>query len=289
MNDIAIEPLHPNFGAEVRGLDLSVPLNSNEVRLISDSMDRFSLLVFRGQAMTDNAHLELTRHLGEPEPSHGKQGITGEIDYFGSIGNVIDGTTKLGNDDVQTQFLRGNELWHTDSSFRKLPAKFSINHAYEVPGAGGDTQFVSTRVAYEKLDTAARERIDDLYVLHDYVFSRSQVAPVDPRHAASLPPVEHKLVQTNPNNGCKNFYVGSHARSIVDWDGIAGRELIDGLLESATSNDAIITHQWQVGDTVIWDNRCLLHRGTGYDADKWRRLMRQTRVAGDPIISLARH
>jgi alpha-ketoglutarate-dependent 2,4-dichlorophenoxyacetate dioxygenase len=106
------------------------------------------------------------------------------------------------------------------------------------------------------------------------------VAPVDPKHAASLPPIPHKLVRTNPANGRKNFYVGSHARSIVGWHGVQSRELIDGLLERASQPAYIHALRWQVGDTVIWDNRCLLHRGAGYDADRWRRRMRQTRVAG---------
>ena len=119
--------------------------------------------------------------------------------------------------------------------------------------------------------------IDPLHVIHDYVFSRSQVAPVDPNHAASLPPIEQKLVRENPRNGLKNYYVGSHARSIVGWSGIESRKLIDELTEQATRPQDVYAHQWQVGDTVIWDNRCLLHRGGGYDADRWRRRMRQTR------------
>jgi len=149
-----------------------------------------------------------------------------------------------------------------------------------VPGEGGVTEYVSQRAAYAALPESMQATIDPLRVLHDYVFSRSQVAPVDPNHAASLPPIEHRLVRTNPKNGSKNYYVGSHARSIVDFSGIDGRKLIDELVERATAPEQIYAHQWQVGDTVIWDNRCVLHRGLGYDADRWRRLMRQTRVSG---------
>ena len=280
MKNLTLEPLHSKFGARVLGVDLTAPISSTLATLIAEAMDEYSLLLFPAQQLNDAAHLRLTEALGEPEPNHVKFGATGEIDYFATIGNVIDAHTHKNNADPHTRYQAGNNLWHSDSSFRLVPAKFSINHAYEVPGAGGATQFASQRVAYASLDPREQMRIDDLQVLHDYVFSRSQVAPVDPNHAASLPPIAHRLVRSNPGNGKKNYYVGSHARSIVGYSGVASRELIDGLLATATVASAVYTHEWQVGDTVIWDNRCLLHRGTGYDADRYRRLMRQTRVAG---------
>ena len=179
-----------------------------------------------------------------------------------------------------TRYQTGNEVWHSDSSFRLVPSFVSITHAYEVPGEGGETRFASMRAAYARLPETLRTRIDPLHVLHDYVFSRSRVAPVDPNHAASLPPVVHRLVRRNPANGLGNYYVGSHARSIVGWSGIESRALLDDLLRRATRPEDVYSHRWQVGDTLIWDNRCLLHRGAGYDADRWRRRMRQTRVSG---------
>lgn len=280
MSQLEFEPLHPSFGARVTGVDLTNPLSDQTVDDIRGGMDEYSFLCFPEQAMTDEAQLALTMHLGEPEPNHVKFGQTGVVDYFGTVGNVVDAHTKKGNDDQHTRYQTGNNLWHTDSSFRLVPAKFSINHAYEVPGEGGETEFVSTRAAYERLLGEKQAEINPLHVLHDYVFSRSQVAPVDPNHAASLPPIEHKMVRINPGNGRKNYYVGSHARSVIGWAGIESRKLIDTLLEQATRVKDVYAHKWAVGDTVIWDNRCLLHRGAGYDADRWRRLMRQTRVAG---------
>ncbi len=286
MSQLQFEPLHEDFGARVSGIDLSAALSDEVVRTISDAMDEYSLLFFPDQSMTDDAQLTLTRRLGEPEPNHVTFGATGEIDYFGTIGNVIDEQTHKGNSDPHTRYQSGNNLWHTDSSFRLVPAKFSISHAYEVPGDGGETQFASTRCGYSRLSATMQTTIDALHVLHDYVFSRSQVAPVDPNHAASLPPIEHKLVRTNPRNGHNNYYVGSHARSIIGWSGIESRKLIDDLLERTVARHYVYTHRWRVGDTMIWDNRCLVHRGLGYDADRWRRLTRQTRVAGDgPTLS----
>jgi len=286
MSKIQFEPLHELFGARVTGIDLTAPLSDASVVAINRAMDEYSLLCFPDQDMTDEAQLALTRRLGEPEPNHVTFGATGKIDYFATIGNVIDAQNKKGNDDAHTLYQRGNNMWHSDSSFRLVPTKFSINHSYEAPGEGGETEFVSQRVAYARLPESLKSKIDPLHVLHDYVYSRSQVAPVDPNHAASLPPIEHRLVRTNPANGRKNYYVGSHARSIIGFSGIESRKLIDDLLERATGPEQVYSHRWQVGDTLIWDNRCMLHRGSGFDADRWRRLMRQTRVSGaGPTLS----
>jgi alpha-ketoglutarate-dependent 2,4-dichlorophenoxyacetate dioxygenase len=280
MSKLHFEPLHNFFGARVTGIDLTAVLSEADIAAVVDAMDEYSLLCFPNQDMNDEAHLALTRRLGEPEHNHVTLGTTGEIDYFATLGNVIDAENKKGNADPHTRYQTGNNLWHSDSSFRLVPTKFSINHSYEAPGEGGETEFASQRVAYARLPASLQAMIDPLHVLHDYVFSRSQVAPVNPNHAASLPPVEQKLVRTNPANGLKNYYVGSHARSIIGFSGTQSRELIDDLLRRATGPDQVYAHKWQVGDTLIWDNRCLLHRGAGFDADRWRRLMRQTRVRG---------
>ena len=280
MQQISFETLHPDFGVCARGVDLTSDLSQETVEVIREAIDTHSLLHFPQQPMTDEAQLALTRKLGEPEAEHVSLGKTGKVVYFGTVGNVQeDGTTK-DNTDSGIRYQRGNEMWHSDSSFRKIPSYVSINHAYEVPGEGGKTEFVSQRAAYAWLPETMKSKIDPLVCLHDYVFSRSKVAPVDPNHAASLPPVEQRLVRANPGNGLKNYYVGSHARSIVGWSGIESRKLLDELLGQATRSQDVYAHRWQAGDTVIWDNRCLLHRGAGYDADRWRRRMRQTRVAG---------
>lgn len=136
-----------------------------------------------------------------------------------------------------------------------------------MPDEGGATAFASLRAAYARLPEELRETIEPLQVVHDYVFSRSQVAPVDPNHAASLPPVTHRLVRRNPGHGLKNYYVGSHARSIPGWSGLESRRLLDDLLTRATRPQDVYAHPWRAGDTIIWDNRCMLHRGTGYDAE----------------------
>ncbi len=275
-----IEPIHEDFGARVSGVDLTGPLPPELVEALHAAIDEHSVLLFPNQEMSDEAQLLLTEALGEPEESHIAFGRTGEIVHIGTVGNVIDAETKRNEADPHTVALKGNNLWHSDSSFRRVPSYVSILHAYEVPAEGGGTEFVSQRAAYGRLAPEQRAAIDDLHVLHDYVFSRSKVAPVHDNHAASLPPIEQQLVRTNPRHGHRNYYVGSHARSIIGWSGIDSRRLIDELNEFATRQEHRWSQQWRPGDTVIWDNRCTLHRGTGYDADRFRRNMRQTRVRG---------
>ena len=279
---LKVEKLHQDFGAKVSSLDLRTTLTPEVASEIRQALDEYSLLHFPAQQFDDEIHLGLTRALGEPEENHLAKGEEGKRTYFGTIGNVQADGTKLGNAHRKTKFLTGNNLWHTDSSFRPVPAFFSINCVYETPAEGGVTEFVSARAAYERLSTDEQTAINELIVVHDYVFSRSKVAPdaVSDSLAKSLPPVKQKLVRTNPANGRKNYYLGSHAKRIDGWDFDKSRELIDDLQSRATQAEYVYAHHWQPKDVVIWDNRCLLHRGTGYDADKYRRYMRQTRVAG---------
>ncbi len=278
-----IEPLHEDFGARVSGIDPSRPLSDEAVRELEAAIDDYSFLLFPEREMDDEKHIAFTKSLGQPEESHVALGERGETVYLGTIGNVQDDGSKLGNDHKKTIFLTGNNLWHSDSSFRKVPCRLSIMCAYETPDEGGATTFVSARAAYNRLDDETKARIDPLVGIHDYVYSRSKVAPdaVSPSLAASLPPVPQKLVRSNPGNGARNYFVGSHAKAIEGWSERDSRALLDDLLERATQPEYAYSHNWRPGDVVIWDNRCLVHRGEGYDADRYRRYMRQMRTKGD--------
>ena len=282
MSSLTIEPVHDDFGARITGIDLKSPLSDEQVSDIRTAIDEYSLVNFPDQHLDDDAHLAFTRLLGEPEASHVKLGQEGIVEYFGTIGNVLDDGTVLHNDHQRTRFQTGNNLWHSDSSFRETPTFVSIMSVQEVPEEGGQTEFISGRAGYNRLSDGEKERIDPLVVIHDYVFSRSKVGPdaVTLSHAASLPPVEQKMVRINPNTGAKNHFLGSHARSVVGWSEADSRDLIDGLLEQAAQPENVYSQDWKTGEVVVWDNRCLLHRGAGYDADKFRRRMRQTRVCG---------
>ena len=282
MPTLHIEKIHPDFGARITGVDMRGPVAEDVMEEIRAAADEYSFLCFPDQQLDDARQLAFTRAFGEPEPNHVVQGQEGRIVYFGTIGNVMEDGSKLGNSHRHTIFQTGNNMWHSDSSFREVPSMFSIMCAYEVPEEGGLTEFVSERAAYRRLPDAMKAKIDPLVAVHDYVFSRSKVAPdaVTPSHAASLPPVGQKLVRRNPRTGEKNYYIGSHAKEIVGWGFDESRVLLDDLLERATRAEHVYSHAWRPGDLVVWDNRCLLHRGSGYDADKYRRRMRQTRVSG---------
>ena len=281
MSGWTIEPLHSDFGTRVSGVDFSAGVDPGTAAQIHALIDEYSFVLFPGQARNDEWQFAFTRALGNPEPSHVAKG-EGKLEYFGTIGNVQQDGSALGNDHRKTRFLTGNNLWHTDASFKPVPAMLSIMCAYETPSEGGETLFVSNRAAYDRLDEDEQARLDPMIGVHDYVFSRSKVGPdaVTPGLAATLPPVRQRLVRRNPGNGRKNLFIGSHVREIEGMPEPESRALLDSLVDHATAADAIYAHPWQPGELVIWDNRCLLHRGAGYDADKHRRYMRQTRVSG---------
>ena len=271
--------LHAEFAAEIDGIDITT-VDDATFSEIEHAADRYSLLVFRNQSMDDDKQMALTRRFGEPEFGHLPYGIDGSIEYIGHIGNVDSSGKHLPANDKQVKFGAGNYMWHSDSSFRAVPSKFSISFAYEVTPQGGEIEFVSTRAAYQRLPEDMKSRIEDLVGIHDYTFSRSKVAEVAQSIADSLPPVRQRLVRTNPVNNEKNYYVGSHLKEIEGWNDADSRELIDDLIQRAVEPDHIYSHHWKVGDLLIWDNRCLLHRGSAYDADRYRRRMHQTRVVG---------
>ena len=280
--NLNIEKLHDDFGARIHDVNLKTISSDSFFNEISAAIDQYSFLHFPQQSLDDQRHLSLTKILGKPEPNHIKFGQQGVIDYFFSVGNVQDNGTVFSNKHQNTIFQTGNNMWHSDSSFREIPSFVTMMYAYEVPTRGGQTNFASCRAAYARLPETTKLTIDNLTVVHDYVFSRSKISSdaVTKSHAISLPAVRQKLVRKNAKLDKKNYYIGSHAKSIVGWNFLDSRILLDDLLRLATQKHHIYSHTWKPGDFVIWDNRCLLHRGAGYDADKYRRKMRQTRVRG---------
>ncbi len=278
--DLKFEKLHEDFGAKISSFDPRKLLSKDFATQIMAAIDEYSFLHFPKQVIDESKHLTFTKLLGIPEINHVKFGQEGVKDYFYTIGNVQGSGRALPNSHKTVIFQTGNNMWHSDSSFQKTPAFATITYACETPTVGGETEFVSCRSAYTRLPDLIKKEIDRLIVVHDYVFSRSKVSQdaVTPSHAVSLPPVRHKLVSENTAIRRKNYYIGSHAKEIEGWGLCESRRLLDDLLERATRADYIYTHQWEKGDFVIWDNRCLLHRGKGYDANLYRRRLRQTRV-----------
>ena len=275
-----IESIHSEFGARVSGIDLSRPLDVSTFAQIDEAINRYSILLFEDQRMNDTAHLEFTRRFGQLEEEHVSYYSRGEVTYIGRVGNIDDDGNKVSARRIKAS--TGNEMWHSDSSFREIPAMYSLLCAYEVPDEAGETEFASARAAYQRLDQATREQIEDLVGIHDYIFSRTKVGEdaVTRNQRTYMHPVRQRLVRQNPVTGERNIFVGSHVREIEGMPLELARPLIDRLIAEVTRPESVYRHRWRVGDFMIWDNRCILHRGCGYDADKYRRRMHQTRVRG---------
>jgi alpha-ketoglutarate-dependent 2,4-dichlorophenoxyacetate dioxygenase len=275
-----IDLIHAEFGARISGVDLARSLEPNTFNQIDDAINRYSLVLFENQQMNDAAHLEFTRRFGELEEEHVSYYSKGEVTYIGRVGNIDDDGDKVSSRQIKAS--TGNEMWHSDSSFREIPAMYSILAVYEVPAEAGETEFASARSAYQRLDQQTRELIDSKVGIHDYIYSRTKVGEdaVTRNQRTYMHPVRQRLVRQNPVTGEKNIFVGSHVKQIEGMPDTEARPLIERLIEEVTRKESVYRHRWQPGDMMIWDNRCILHRGCGYDADRYRRRMHQTRVRG---------
>jgi alpha-ketoglutarate-dependent 2,4-dichlorophenoxyacetate dioxygenase len=275
-------PLHPLFGVEIEGVDvrrLDGAVFADVVRLF----EGHSVLLFRGQTLTDDDQIAFSERFGPLEATI--RTVVSEARYRPEISNLanVDADDELiPAGDRRNLFNAGNQMWHTDSSFKRVPAHASLLSAREVPPEGGETEFASTRVAYERLPTATRERIDGRTAIHSFVYSRGLIGDglLPPDHAAQVPPVPQALVRANPVHGRKAFFVGSHACEILGVPTDEARALLRDLLAFATQRDSVYTHRWRVGDLVMWDNRCILHRGRPWNENLHRRVMHRTTVAG---------
>jgi alpha-ketoglutarate-dependent 2,4-dichlorophenoxyacetate dioxygenase len=275
-----IESIHAEFGARISGVDLSRPLDDEEFVRIDLAINQYSLLLFEYQQMNDDRHLEFSHRFGQLEEEHVSYYSSGEVTYIGHIGNIdADGNMISAR---QIKSSTGNEMWHSDSSFREIPAMYSILCAYEVPAEAGETEFASARAAYQRLDQAIRDRIDGRVGIHDYIYSRTKVGEdaVTQGQRTYMHPVRQRLVRQNPVTGEKNVFVGSHVKQIEGMADDEAKALIEQLIKEIARPQSVYRHRWRAGDVVIWDNRCTLHRGCGYDAEKYRRRMHQTRVRG---------
>ena len=276
------EPLHHEFGATVHDCALRPDMSAAEIQRLEQAVNHYSLLLLPGQDLDDDRHLALTRRFGEAEEEHVAYYSAGEVKYIGTVGNIDDRGSALPNASPRVRYQTGNEMWHTDSSFRENPSLYSLLYAYEVPDEGGETEFASARTAYARLDEATRQLLEPLVGIHDYIYSRTKVSPdaVNQSQRAHMYPVRNRLVRCNPVNGRRNFFIGSHVRDIEGWEHDRAQALLARLLAAAVRPESVCRHQWAAGDLLLWDNRCVLHRGCGYDADKCRRRLHQTRVRG---------
>ena len=275
--------LHPLLGAEVVGIDVN-SVDDATFKAIVDAFNEYSVLLFRGQSLTDEEQVAFSRRFGPLEitiRTIASQDRTPE--HISNLSNVDADDRLIPAGDKRNIFNAGNQMWHSDSSFKKVPAMASLLSAREIPAEGGETQFASMRIGYARLPEDMQRFLEGKVAVHSFVYSRGLVDDglMPPDHAAQVPPVRQALVRINPANGRKAFYVGSHACEIVGMPTPEARALLRELREAATRPELVYTHRWRVGDLVMWDNRCMLHRGRPWDESKYRRVMHRTTVAGE--------
>jgi len=281
---IAVRQLHPLFAAEIGGVDIERPLDPAVVRALNDAIDRYAVLVFRDQDFDDERQMDFARHFGELElPRSGRADVKRRLrPEISDISNLDEQGRLRGRDDPRRFDQLGNRLWHTDGSFRRVPAMLSMLYAHRVPGpsplGNGETEFADLRAAYDALPEATRAEIGDLVALHDIAWSRAQLGFTDLLFGEKnvLPPVPQRLVRTHPGSGRKTLYIAAHASEIVGWPLPDGRLLLRELIEHATRREFVYRHDWRERDLVIWDNRCTMHRGRHFDETRVRDLRRVT-------------
>jgi len=290
---LAIRQIHPVFAGEVSGVDLTRPLSRDEVAAIDAGMDRYAVLVFHDQKITDEQQMAFSVNFGPLEDARGGN-ITRPEDRRLQVGmNDVSNLGKDGRpmerDSRQRAFNLGNMLWHSDSSFRPIPAKYSLLSARVVNPVGGNTEYADMRAAYDALDAATRAEIEDLVCEHSLMYSRGSLGmhEYSDEERAMFKPVRQSLVRTHPVTKRKSLYLASHAGAILGMPMADARILLRDLNEHATQPKFVYAHAWRVGDLVIWDNRQVMHRVRRYD-DNQPRDMRRTTVAGDrPTIEQA--
>lgn len=281
-----VTPLHPCLGARVEGVDLAT-MDEATRQAVFAAFQEHSVLVFPDQRLTDETQMAFSERLFGPLETTLK--ATGKEDRLHpklvDLSNIDpDHDDKLmGWNDRRMVYQSGNQLWHTDSSFKPVPAMASLLSGREVPPAGGETEFVSMRHAYATLPDATRRQLDGRVVVHSILYSRSTIAKglFDPEHERELLPVRQALVRRNPVNARKGIYIGSHAWYIEGMDHAESRRLLDELLAHTTRPERVFQHHWKQWDLVMWDNRCVLHRGRPWDAATYKRVMRRTTIAGE--------
>lgn len=286
---VTIRQIHPVFVGEVEGVDLRKPLSPEEVRAIEGGMDRYGVLVFHGQDITDDQQIAFSRNFGDLELPGAQSNITKPEQRrlraeLADVSNLDRDNKLFDRDDRRRMFNLGNRLWHSDSSFKAVPAKFSLLSGRSIPSRGGNTEFADMRDAYDTLDEDTKAEIENLICEHSLIFSRGQLGFADQltdEERANFKPVLQRLVRTNANTGRKALYLSSHIGGIVGWPVPEARSFIRDLIEHGTQRERVYSHVWRQYDLVMWDNRQVMHRVRPFKDTSEPRDMRRTTVAGD--------
>ncbi len=281
---LRITPLHPSIGARAEGVDLRRPLTTEEATAIESAMDKHAVLVFPGQDIDDNQQMAFGRNFGPIEQTRatvdvGKQRLGDPL--MNDISNMDEKGEILGPEDRRRMFNLGNRLWHTDSSFKATPAKYSMLHARLIPPEGGETEFADMRAAWDALPEKMKEKLRPLVAEHSLLYSRAMLgfSGFNEEERRQFAPVRQRLVRRHAGSGRLSLFLSSHIGKIEGWPVPEAMALLRDLTEHATQREFVFQHRWTVLDLVVWDNRCTMHRGRPYDDQAYRRDMRRVTLS----------
>jgi alpha-ketoglutarate-dependent 2,4-dichlorophenoxyacetate dioxygenase len=279
---ITLTRLTPAFAARVEGADIGRPLSDDTWATIRAAFEEHSVLVFPRAGLDDETQVAFSRRFGALEVTRSMNPAAGTPFARQSNLDIKTGQV-IPPEDRRMIYQLANMLWHSDSSFKAVPSLCSLLSGRIVPPEGGATEFASARAAYPSLPADLRRRVECAVVVHDFGWSRDQIRPgfFTAEERAVYPPVRHPLVRTNPVNGRRSLFLGAHASHVEGLSLEEGRALLRTLLEHVTRPEFCYRHEWEEGDLVVWDNRCVLHRATPYDTTRHHRLMQRTTVSGD--------
>src|SRR6266704_5030461 len=272
-----VVPLGPGFVAELRGVTLAdVASDDAAYSAARTAFEEYSVLVLRGQEVTDEVQLAFSRRFGPPEVT--KVGSLGTGTHFVRLSTIGEDGKVVPPDHRLALRNKANQLWHTDSTFKRVPALASVLSARIIPARGGETEYVSTGLAWERLEEALRQRLENSFAWHDYAHSRGKIAPdlASAEERAALPPQCWRMAWKNPINGRTALYIASHAYAIEGMEQAAAQKLLAELMDAATAPGLSYVHSWRKGDVVMWDNRATMHRGRPWPAHEARLMVRTT-------------
>ena len=280
---MTVVPVTPSFAAEIGDVDLSKPIEAADVAAIKDAFTTYAVLIFPDQHLSQDQHLDFAKHFGPLETTIGvyrKDTPLRLRKEFADVSNLAPNNQVWGKDSRTRMFQLANRIWHTDSSFKRLPAFASLLYARSIAPVGGHTEFADERAAYDALPEDTKRRLDGLVAEHSIFNSRARLGYTNfsDEERRELPPVPQVVVRTIPESGRKSLYLASHAGRIFGLPEGEGRALVDELIAHATKRQFVYTHRWRLHDLVMWDNRCTMHRGTEFDDLRWKRDVQRATV-----------
>jgi alpha-ketoglutarate-dependent 2,4-dichlorophenoxyacetate dioxygenase len=270
-----IWPVTEHFVAEVGDIDLSRPLSDSDFRVVENAFERYAVLVFPDQTLSQEQHVAFARRFGPIDRSMIVQmdGVTPRVPVeIADVSNLDSRGEILALEDRLRIFQLGNQLWHTDSAFKHVPAKASLLYQRSIAQTGGQTEFADLRAAWDALPEAMKGKVEGLVAEHAIAYSRAKLGfAMSESEQRALPPVQQVLVRTHPASGRKSLYLAAHAGRILGMTNQAGTALLEELTAFATQRQFVYSHRWRVNDLVMWDNRCTMHRGRPFDDQRWKR------------------